>query len=128
MPINSVINKDLNVIIRTVKGELTGVDMTSAFTESLSDSDFNKNMHVIWDLTEADISKVSADQLIEIVMYIHDNIGDRGADYKIIIVAPIDIIIGKSRIFEGYGTDLPISIHILRELQDAYKLIKGKAD
>lgn len=123
MPINSEVNKDLNVITRTVTGELTGVDMTGAFTESLSDSDFIKNMHVIWDLTKADVSKTSADQLMNVVQYIGDNIDDRGANYKLVVVAPIDISFGISRMFGSYGGDLSVSIHTVRQLDEAYKLI-----
>ena len=124
MSINSKINQELNTIIRTVTGELTIADVKDAFTESLSHPDFKINMHVIWDLTEADVSKTSMDQLIDIVKYIRNNIDNRGADYKIIIVAPIDISFGMSRMFEGFGNDLTQSIHVLRELDEAYKWIE----
>ena len=127
MPIKSKINKEQNVIIRTVIGELVGSDMTVAFEYSLLDPDFKKNMHVIWDLTEADISKASTDQIMNVVQFIGNNIDDRGADYKIALVAPVDISFGISRMLGSYGGDLPISIHIVRTLGDAYSWIDSKS-
>ena len=83
MPINSKINQDLNTIVRTVTGELTIADIKDAFTESLSHPDFKTNMHVIWDLTEADFSNISVDQIVNVVEYILSNIDNRGSDYYI---------------------------------------------
>ena len=123
MSISNKISKEKNVIVRTVVGELIGADMTSAFNKSISHPDFKKNMHVIWDLTKADISEASIDQIMNVVRYIADNIDDRGEDYKIIVVAPIDISFGISRMFGSYGGQLPVSIHIVRILDEAFELI-----
>jgi hypothetical protein len=126
MTINSEINTDLNIIIRTVIGKLEGADITSAFSESLSHPDFKINMHVIWDLTKADISNASAEQIIQVVEYIGNAIEDRGADYKLVIVAPVDLSFGISRIFGSYGYNFPVSIHIVRNMDEAYDLIGGR--
>ena len=125
MPISIEINQDLNTIIRTVTDGLTSTDIKATFAESISHPDFKINMHVIWDLTAADPSKLSAEQLMDVVNYIKNNIDERGADYKIILVAPLDLSFGVSRMFESYGDSLPTSIHVLRNLDEAYKLISS---
>ena len=96
-----------------------------AFDESLLHPDFKANMHVIWDLSVADVGEVSADQLMEIVEYIRSNIDERGADYKIVLVAPVDLSFGISRMFESYGNDLPVSIHIHRNIDEAFNWIEN---
>ena len=123
MPINSQINADLNTIIRTVTGKLTSTDVKEAISESLLHADFKKSMHVIWDLTAADTSKSSLDQLMDIVEYIRENFNVRGADYKIILVAPTDVNFSISRMFQCCGSELLTSIHVVKDLNEAYRYI-----
>lgn len=123
MSIETKINTELNTIIRSVVGELTLDDVTQAFTDSLSRPDFKENMHVIWDITEGDLKKLSANHLITIVEHIRNNINSRGATYKISIVAPEDFNFGISRMFEAYGNDLPVSINIHRNINEAFDWI-----
>ena len=128
MSIDSRVNQKSNTIIRTVTGKLTVADIKQAFADSLSHPDFKTNMHVIWDFNQADGSKLSTEQLIEVVEYIRSNSDIRGADYKIILVAPVDLSFGLSRIFEGYGNNLPESIHVVRNITEAYRWIEDSMD
>lgn len=128
MSIASMVNQKSNTIIRTVTGKLTVADIKQAFADSLSHPDFKTNMHVIWNLNQADVSNVSANQLIEVVEYIRSNSDVRGADYKIILVAPVDLSFGLSRMFEGYGNNLPESIHVLKNMDEAYRWIEDSMD
>jgi len=128
MSIESTVNQDLNTILRTVTGELVMSDLKQALTESTLHPDFKTNMHVIWDLTDADISKCSTAELIEAVEFIHSSSESRGDDYKIVIVAPEDLSFGISRMFEAFGNKLSISIHVLRSIDKAYQCIEEKYD
>lgn len=128
MPVVSRIDKTHNTIIRTVTGGLTVSDIAHAFSESLSDPDFRKDMHVVWDLSEADVSQISSKQLVEAVEYIGAHTGSRGADYKIAIVASKDINFAVSRMFEGYGSSLPVSINVFRSREDALAWIAAGPD
>ena len=126
MPVNSKVNTELNIIVRTVTGELASDDVSQAISESLLDPDFKENMHVIWDLTQADVNKISTEQLLYVVEYIRSKIDSRGANYKIAIVAEMDLSYGISKMFEGYGGDLPVSIHVYRNIDEAYQWIAGE--
>ena len=123
MPIISKIDIEANTILRSVIGELTKDAVTQAFSESLMHPDFSENMNVIWDMTKADLNALSADHLIGIVDHISTHIKSRGSDYKIAIVAPKDINFGISRMFKSYGGELPISINILRNIDEAFNWI-----
>ena len=126
MSIESTVNQDLNTILRTVTGELVLPDLKQAFTESTLHPDFKTNMHVIWDLTNADLSKSSSTEIIGAIEFIRSSSENRGTDYKIVIVAPDDLSFGMSRMFEAFGNELPISIHVLRNINDAYQCIEEK--
>jgi len=126
MSIESTIKQDLNTILRTVTGELVLSDLKQALTESILHPDFKTNMHAIWDLTDADISKWSKTELIEAVEFIRSSSESRGDNYKIVIVAPEDLSFGISRMFEAFGDELPISIRVLRNIEEAYQYLEGK--
>jgi len=128
MSIDTKVDQKSNTIIRTVTGKLTVADVKQAFAASLSHPDFKTNMHVIWDLNQADGSNLSTNQLIEVVEYIRNNSNVRGANYKIILVAPADLSFGLSRMFEGYGNNLPEPIHVLRNMDEAYRWIEDRMD
>jgi len=66
MPVNTVIDKKAGVMIRTVTGELTFEDIKSSYEASLIRPDFQMNMHVIWDLRDADASKIYKEDVIKI--------------------------------------------------------------
>lgn len=125
MSIDTKINPAVNTIVRTVKGGLTTDDVKQAFTESLSHPDFKINMDVIWDFSQADLSQSSAEKIMEVVDFIRENIDVRGGSYKIALVAPIDLSFGISRMVETYGSELPVSIHALRTMDEACKWISN---
>jgi len=126
MTISSKIDPEHNIIIRTASGELSADDIRNAFNATLEHTDFRKEMNVIWDLEHADLSKIAADDLIKIVELISKASNQRGSDYKIAIVASKDLTFGLSRMFEGYGVELPTSIMVYRDLESAYHWINSQ--
>lgn len=129
MTVASRIDKQSNTIIRTVTGALTVADLVAAFEASLSDPDFKKDMHVIWDLSEADISQIPSAKLLDAVEYIGAHADTRGTAYRIAIVAPADINFAVSRMFEGYGSGmLPLAINVFRNRERAFEWIAEAAE
>lgn len=118
MPVETVIDKKIGVMIRTVTGELTFEDIKSAFESSLSHPDFHKDMHVIWDLQNADASKIYQQDVIRIARYFESQLKKR-VDYKAAIVVSRDLEYGLSRMYQVAVADLPAKIGIFKRLGDA---------
>lgn len=126
MSLKYQVDPEVNAIIRTVNGELSVSDVIKAHDASLSYSGFKKGMHVIWDLRNADVSKWNQDDFIKLANHIRNNIDKRGDEYKLILVASEDLGFGLSRMFEGYGCKLPLSIEVLRSMDAAYESINNE--
>ena len=124
MTVNNQIDLENNLIVRTISGELTLPDILAAFNDSLTDEDFSKDMNVIWNFNDADISVGTTDEILEIIDYIKNSMDKRGSDYKIALVAPEELSFGLSRMFASYGSELPLSIGVHRSIDDAYGWIK----
>lgn len=124
MPIKNQIDSEHNLIIRTVSGTLTTPEILNAFNDSLDDKDFVKDMHVIWDISNAEMHQVTVDAMNTIVEHIKTHLNNRGSKYKIAIIAPEDLNFGLSRMFATYGSDLPVSIGIHRDINDAYRWLE----
>ena len=119
MTIKSEIDNSLNTIIRTVTGEMRAAEIYSEFDKSLTHPDFRKNMNVVWDMTNADVRAASTNEVLDVVAHIGNNIANRGESYKIAIVASTEMSFVMSKMFETYGEQLPVSIHVFNALEDA---------
>lgn len=67
------VDSKINVIIRTVVGELTVLDVIEAHDASLSYPGFKIGMHSIWDLRNADVSKWNENEFIKLANHIRNN-------------------------------------------------------
>ena len=126
MPVETIIDTSRNIIIRTATGLLTLEEAQQAFVSLLSHPDFKQDMHVIWDMNEADISHLTSDQFMTMIEFIQHHTDSRGDNYKIALIASSDLTYGMSRMFESHGYKLPVSIRVFRELAQAYSWIEGK--
>ncbi|MFK5913156.1 MAG: hypothetical protein QM484_02180 [Woeseiaceae bacterium] len=125
MPIESRIDESINTIIRTVSGKLSLIAIQDAFNSSLSMEEFKKDMHVIWDLREADATDLVTVDIPSIVNFMSINRDTRGTDYKIALVALKELVLGLSILFDSHKTDLPITIKAFTDMDDAFKWIKS---
>jgi predicted amino acid dehydrogenase len=105
MAIDTDVNTETNTITRTVLGKLNTA--------------FIKGMNAIWDLTQADVSNISTHDIMDLIKHIQKGFDKRGTDFKVAIVAPGDLSYGVSKIFEGHGTELPVSIRVMRNRKEA---------
>ena len=122
MPVETVIDKKIGLMIRTVTGELIFEEIKAAFETSLTHPDFQKDMHVIWDLQNADASKLYQQDVIRIARYFESQIKKR-MDYKAAIVVSRDLEYGLSRMYQVAVADLPAKVGIFRRLEDAKKWV-----
>ncbi len=123
MPIETLINKETRLIIRKITEEFNFEDIKSSFEASIRNPDFHKNMPVIWDLRNADASKLSEQNLQQIIDYIEKSTESRGAGYKVALVASRDLEYGVSRMYEAMGYDLPRKIQVFREFDKAERWV-----
>ena len=122
MPVETMIDKKIGLMIRTVTGELIFEEIKSAFEASLINPDFHKNMHVIWDLRNADASKLHHQDVIRIARYFESQLKKR-MDYKAALVVSRDLEYGLSRMYQVAVADLPATIGIFRRIEDAKKWV-----
>ena len=128
MSIESRIIPEMHTILRTVTGSLSPADIDNAIAETLHHPAFEKGMHVIWELSDADISNVQSDELLEIIEVIRNSVEQRGSHYKIAVVANSNLAFGISRMFEGFGGGLPLAIGIHRSMEAACRWIRGEEE
>jgi hypothetical protein len=119
MAIDTDVNTETNTITRTVLGKLNTADIKMVTNDTLFHPDFIKGMNAIWDLTQADVSNISTHDIMDLIKHIQKGFDKRGTDFKVAIVAPGDLSYGVSKIFEGHGTELPVSIRVMRNRKEA---------
>jgi hypothetical protein len=119
MAIDTDVNTETNTITRTVLGKLNIADIKRVMYDIQFHPDFQKGMHAIWDLSQADVSDISTHDIIDLIKHIEKTIDRRGTDFKVAIVAPGDLSYGVSKIFEGHGTELPVFIRVMRDRKEA---------
>ena len=67
MPIETSIDKKTGVIIRKVTAELTFGEIKSSFEKSFKYPGFRKNMPVIWDLRDTDVTMIYEEDINKII-------------------------------------------------------------
>ena len=126
MTVESKIIAETHTIIRTVSGCFKPADVQRAITDSLQNPAFEKGMNVIWELSNADLSQINDNEILEVIDFIRNSADVRGSHYKIAIVASGDLAYGISRMFEGLGSELPVAINVHRSMAEAYDWVTDK--
>ena len=125
MPIKTVIDKKTGVMIRTVTGEITFEEIKSSYEASLTHPDFQNDMHVIWDVRDADASKFHRRDIMRISRYFETQLKDR-ADYKAAVVVSRDLESDLTKVYQVAAADLYPEIGIFRSLEEAKKWLMEK--
>ncbi|HEB57528.1 MAG TPA: hypothetical protein ENI98_14740 [Gammaproteobacteria bacterium] len=125
MPVKTVIDIEKNLVTHTINGGFGLVDIEPAWRAMLVDPKFQAGMNVLWDFRLGmQTSSFSADDMRHIVSMTAEHIKQRGAEYKLALLAPRDLYFGLSRMFEAYGDEIPIKIHAFRSMQEALDWLK----
>jgi len=119
MTVKTVTDQKAGVIVRTVIGDLTLEEFKSSFDAALTHPDFQKNMPVIWDFRNADLSKIFKQDLDQIANHIKSHAENRGANFRVALVASRDLEYGVLRMYEAIGYDLPLHIRVFRRFEEA---------
>ena len=97
MIVNTFVDKKAAVMIRTVTGEITFEEIKSSYEASLTHPDFQRDMHAIWDIRDADASEFDSQDVIRIARYFETQIKNR-AEYKVAVIVSRDLEYGLSKI------------------------------
>ena len=125
MPIETVIEKDKGVIIRTVAGEIIFEDIKASFEESLKHPDYEKKSPVLWDFRHADLVKINDEDLLKISGY-YDNQMEIHAGFKGAFVVSDNFELGLLELYKVYAAYLPVDIEIFRNYEDAMEWVLDK--
>ena len=124
MIVNTFVDKKAAVMIRTVTGEITFEEIKSSYEASLTHPDFQRDMHAIWDIRDADASEFDSQDVIRIARYFETQIKNR-AEYKVAVIVSRDLEYGLSKMYQVAAADLPAKIRIFNNLEEAKKWVTG---
>jgi hypothetical protein len=119
MPVNTEFRFDANLIIHRISGEFGVQEFRTTTSEELGHPEFRPGMDALWDFTQADISKVTSDDVRTMVQRMQQVSRQRGSGYRIAIVAPDDLTFGLSRMYEAQSAGLDREIRVFRDEKEA---------
>jgi len=123
MPIHTHIDINNYTIIRMASGVINSIDIIHAADRTLEMQEFRKEMHVIWNIYEAEVGHLTSTDMLDVIKHIHTSKKARGCHYKIAIAANRDVNFGIARMFALYCSELPVSVSVFRNMHLAEKWI-----
>ena len=124
MIVNTIVDKKASVMIHTVTGEMTFEEIKSSYEAVITHPDFQRDMHVIWNIRDADASKFDSQDVIKIARYFETQTKNR-AKYKVAVIVSRDLEYGLSKTYQVAAADLPAKIGIFNNLEEAKKWVTG---
>ena len=124
MPIDSLIDKNTGILIRTVTREIHFEEIRSSFEESLKLSNYAILYPVLWDIRNANLLKINERDFIKISDYYESHLENRTILKAALVVAD-DFEFGLFNLFELYTTNLPTEIQVFKSFDGAKKWLLG---
>lgn len=118
MKVNTVVDKKDAIMIHTVTGEMTFDEIKSSYAAILSHPEFQEDMNSIWDMRDADASKLDREDVIRIARYFETQLKNR-AKFKVAVIVFRDLEYDLSRMYQVAAADLPAKIGIFNNIEDA---------
>jgi hypothetical protein len=122
MQVNTFVDKKNAIIIHTVTGVMTFNEIKSAYETISLHPEFREDMNSIWDLRDADASKLDRQDIMRIARYIETQLKDR-SKFKAALIVFRDLEWDLSRIYQVASADLPAKIEIFNNLEDAKEYV-----
>lgn len=106
-----------NITMYTVEGQLKAEEILD---EIMRFYEGEITLHVLWDLSNSDVSDLTADH-VRTIAHMPRKKADKRKDGKTAVVAPIDMTFGLSRMYGLLidSDDYPFETRIFRSLTDA---------
>jgi len=126
MTVETIIDPQQNLVIHTVRRGFGLADIEPAWADMLANPEFKTGMNVLWDFRQGvHTAQFSGSDMRHIVEMTAAHIKQRGAKYKLALLASRDLYFGLSKMFEAYGDEIPIEIHAFRTMEDALDWINS---
>ena len=122
MKVNTVVDKKNAIMIHTVTGKMSFDDIKSAYEAICLPPEFREDMNSIWDLRDADASKLDRQDVMRIARYIETQLKDR-SKFKAAVLVSRYLEYDLSRVYQVASADLPAKIEIFNNLEDAKKWV-----
>lgn len=119
MVVETAIDIQTGVLMRTVRGAISFEEFTRVIEETLVHPDFRPGMDSIWDLRQADLTNLTREDMRRIVEYIERQDETRGTGYKAALVVSREVDYGFTRMYKTYADGLPVRLDIFRSLEEA---------
>jgi len=120
MPVKTVIDIEQNLVVHVITESFRMTDIEPAWKAMLADPQFEAGMNVLWDFSKGTHAiEFSTSDIQNIVTMTAGHIKQRGARYRLALLATQDLFFGLSKMFEAYGDEIPIEIHVFRSMEEA---------
>ena len=127
MPATVKIDKQTGIITITITGEMDLLHtIKTCVEEMLQTPDFHPGANALWDLRQAARQNLPTNDILSLVSYIKSHQQERGAGYKVAIVAEHDLLFGGARMFEAFADTVPFNCRVFRDIEEAERWITGK--
>ncbi|MFZ1983990.1 MAG: hypothetical protein WAU91_06230 [Desulfatitalea sp.] len=121
MTVHTAIDAAAGVVTHTVVGDLGIDDFQQAFALRPTLPDFKPGMRVLWDLSQANASRISTDEIRRIAHLNKSHVKKTGVGYKIAFVAPRDIEYGLARMYQMFSAETPVENRVFRTIEEAQR-------
>ena len=128
MTIETQIDRDKGVRIHRITGEINLPEFQEGLRKMYESPDFNPDIHALWDVRQADFSKVAADDVRALMHVVTSSWGPDGKCRAAILVGGLAEY-GLCRMYESqFGTAAPCKIKIFLDLPLAWKWVEASDD
>ncbi len=125
MGITTKIEKGSNLRMHVVTNNLTKSELISELNKLYSEPDFRSDMDVFWDLTNADLSSFSSEQINQVKDLVGNHWGQEGKS-RAALVAKHDLTFGLSKMYQTLLESITSSeVKIFRDHDEALKWIQS---
>ncbi|MDH5300574.1 MAG: hypothetical protein OEW58_04355 [Gammaproteobacteria bacterium] len=126
MGVTAVYNKDDDLMLATVVGEVNFQEIGQAIFNMLKDPNFRQDINIIWDATQAKINMNDPNKtaMFELTSKLSQFSEQRGYG-KTALVVSSNLYFGLARQFQNYMAETPRSVHVFKDM-DAAKTWLGE--
>lgn len=119
MPVETIINREDNLIIHTITNVMDLPIIVSTITKTLKDPNYFAGMNAVWYFHDIVDASLSAEDLIYAAEYASKNIDVDGKPYRLALVAEDDLPYGLLRVYEAWSNERPVTIQNFRSIDAA---------
>jgi uncharacterized protein (DUF2164 family) len=124
MEITTIINKEENLRIHKIKGELTLEILLRELGNIYSNQEFREDMNSLWDIREAEVNSFSAEHVEKVKDLVTNHWGTSGKSKSALVVSK-DIAFGLSRMYEVFiEQDTKSRVMVFRDYEKAKAWVK----